>query len=96
MFGGAPEHALRDAFRVWLAAQPERMAEVIAERPTGPLAVSLMAGRRRSGEGAPRRYDTLWISPEWTVLNMHYDLDAAVSAGSDHAIVRATIVRADS
>lgn len=90
-FGGRPDHRLRDAYRLWMADHPAELEQVIQYSPQGPLAVSHRTGQRASSEGIPRRYDTLWISPELIATAMDYEYARAIRAGSDHALVIADI-----
>lgn len=90
-FGGQPNHRLRDALRLWLDKQPGERERLLASRPAGPLAISHRTGRRTHSEGSPRRYDALWLSPDLTPLTVAYEYAAAVDAGSDHALVTATL-----
>ena len=90
-FGGRPEHRLRDAYRLWLAGHPAALEQVTQDRPQGPLAVSHRTGKRAGAAGSPRRYDTLWISPDLTPTAMTYEYAKAIHAGSDHALVIADI-----
>lgn len=91
-FGGHPHHALDDAFRRWLDEHPARLAAIVRERPTGPLAVSHVTGRHHGSPGTPRRFDTIWISRSLTVSSMTYDYAGALdAAGSDHALVTADL-----
>ena len=87
MFGGRPEHRLDDAYRRWLDEHPKELEQIRVERPDGPLAVSHRTGKRRDSPGFPRRFDGLWISPEIEVSSISYHYEAAIAAGSDHALV---------
>jgi hypothetical protein len=87
MFGGRPRHRLDDAYRRWLEQRPAELERIRTERPDGPLAVSHRTGKRRNSPGFPRRFDALWISPEIEVVSISYPSEAAVAAGSDHALV---------
>ena len=82
-------HDLRDVYRDALARDPQRRAAVLADAPEGPLATSHVRGR-----GAGRvacRYDHVLASPEFAVLEVDYRWEEAVAAGSDHALVVATL-----
>lgn len=87
VFGGVPTHRLRDALRLWLGENPEELAVIRQQRPEGPLAVSHRVG----GGRAARRYDALWVSAELRVRAIRYEYEAAVQAGSDHALVTAAL-----
>jgi endonuclease/exonuclease/phosphatase family metal-dependent hydrolase len=91
LFGPAKLHGLEDALRRWLALQPDRMAEVRAAQPLGPLAVSHRTGKRRASPGTGRRFDSLWVSPHFDVLHVDYPYKASVAAGSDHSAVVADL-----
>jgi exonuclease III len=93
MFGTAPSHHLRDAFRSWLDANPDEMERIRELRPEGPLAVTHRTGKRRATAGTPRRFDHLWLSPDLQVASISHDYDGAVAAGSDHALVVAELRR---
>ena len=82
-------HDLRDVYRVALERDPERRAAVLADAPEGPLATSHVRGRG-SGRVACR-YDHVLASPEFDVLEVEYRWEDAVAAGSDHALVVATL-----
>jgi endonuclease/exonuclease/phosphatase family metal-dependent hydrolase len=85
LLGPRPVHALGDALRRWLEADPERMAGLRAERPRGPLAVShCIAGR-------PVRYDHIWTTADIEVVRVEYLYEEAMAAGSDHALVVADL-----
>ena len=82
-------HDLRDVYREALERDPERRAAVLADAPEGPLATSHVRGRG-SGRVACR-YDHVLASPEFDVLEVEYRWEDAVAAGSDHALVVATL-----
>lgn len=88
MFGGRPEHDLEDAYRRYLSQNPGLLQSVALERPRGPLAVSHRTGRRLGSAVKLRRYDALWISRDFDVQRVDYDLESATRAGSDHALVK--------
>lgn len=78
LFGPAPTHGLKDAWRAFLGQR-------IQEKPAkGPLAIS------HRTKGVPRRYDHIYIPTTWSVTRMEYALELATDAGSDHALVVAT------
>lgn len=85
-------HRLEDVLRTWLAARPEELAAIRAERPSGPLAVSHRTGRSAARPGNPRRYGHIYASPELGVADVRYLYDEAISAGSDHAMVTAAFI----
>jgi hypothetical protein len=92
MFGGRPRHRLDDAYRRWVEAHPEELAQIRAARPDGPLATSHRTGKRRDAPGFPRRFDALWIGPEMEISSINYHYEAAIAAGSDHALVVAELI----
>ena len=82
-------HSLRDVYRELVERDPALAASIEADRPLGPLAVSYRRGR---GERAVDcRYDSILASPDVAVLAAGYEYDAAVAAGSDHALVWADL-----
>jgi hypothetical protein len=87
LYGPGRVHDLRDAWRDVLDREPERLRTILAERPDGPLAVTHV---RR---GTECRYDAIYISPEFEVLEVEHLWDEAREAGSDHAVVRAVLSR---
>jgi len=91
MFGGRPEHRLDDTYRRWVNEHPEELEQIRATRPDGPLAISHRTDKRRDSPGFPRRFDALWISPEIEVASIDYHYEAAIAAGSDHALVVAEL-----
>ena len=80
-------HDLSDAFRLWLSANPDALGRISSEHPDGPLAVTHLRGKK----GIPCRYDQVWVSPEWAVEPVRHLTEASFAAGSDHALVSATI-----
>src|SRR5258705_9970727 len=76
---------------LWLAAHPLEAAQRQALRPQGPLALSHIRGK-----GAlvpiPCRYDFIYITPDFSVSQIHYLYDEAISAGSDHAMVMSDLI----
>jgi endonuclease/exonuclease/phosphatase family metal-dependent hydrolase len=89
LLGDRPLHQLRDCYRLFLDADPARLARVIRVRPNGPLAVSYFRGHRQSRTAC--RYDFIYVSPEIRVRRVQYLFDRAVRATSDHAIVIADL-----
>lgn len=85
LYGAERVHDLRDAYRAHLQANPELADRVRVSRPDGPLAVT---HQRR---GVACRYDAIYASPEFTVEDVEHHWDTARAAGSDHALVRATL-----
>lgn len=89
VFGTDPKHDMRDVLRTYLEGQPERLRDVVEERPTGPLALSFMRGRGRGD--TPARYDAIYASREWEVLDVRYPWKESLEAGSDHGAVWARL-----
>ena len=85
LLGPRPVHALGDALRRSLEADPARLAVLRAERPRGPLAVSHFSA------GRAVRYDHIWTTDDVEVIGVEYLYDEAVAAGSDHALVVADL-----
>src|SRR5258706_8867508 len=87
LFGPGKIPGLDDALRQWLAGHPDAAAAVAADRPLGPLAITHRTGKRKNSPGTGRRFDSIWITPHWTVQHIDDLYDDAIHAGSDHAIV---------
>ena len=85
LYGPDRVHDLRDVYHDHLTANPELAARVRREYPEGPTAVT---HRRR---GIACRYDAVYASPEFTVEDVEHLWEEALEAGSDHALVRATL-----
>ena len=85
LYGPDRAHDLRDAFRELMDRDPDRRDALAAERPDGPLAVT---HRRR---GIDCRYDAIYVSPEFDVISVAHLWEAALDAGSDHAVVAAAL-----
>ena len=81
------KHDLSDAFRLWLAANPDEQARLEIEHPDGPTAVTHLRGAKN----IPCRYDQVWVSPEWQVESVRHLTEASFEAGSDHALVSAEL-----
>ena len=78
-------HVLRDAFRLYLAANPRDLEAVIAARPQGPLALSHINLQRA------RRFDFIYVTPDLPPTYAHYLSDDTLGALSDHALVIADL-----
>jgi endonuclease/exonuclease/phosphatase family metal-dependent hydrolase len=91
LWGPDKDHQLRDALRVWLDDHPAKMKAIRQERPDGPLEVSHRTGVRKGSLGTPRRFDSIWVSGEFAVRRVRYLYEAALEAGSDHAVVIADL-----
>lgn len=80
-------HGLEDCLRRWFDQHPDELAAVRRERPDGPLRISHRTGSVRN----PRRYDSIWVSDDLVVTDVAYDYEGAIAAGTDHALVTATL-----
>ena len=74
---------MKDCLRVWLAADPARAKGI---DPAGPLAVSHYTAKRKTHLGNPRRFDSIWTTPDFTVTDVQY-LSHELGRLSDHAPV---------
>lgn len=83
LIGPRPRHHLVDALTRWLDRNPQARREVLAIRPEGPLAVSYYTPR----QDTPRRYDHLFVTPDFDVRGVTYRPPHA--DGSDHGAVHA-------
>lgn len=81
-------HGVRDAYRDWLTQEPGRLDEVRRRRPQGPLAVTFVRGTTRK---IADRFDAVMVSPDLHVHHVDHSYEDAVSAGSDHSYVHATL-----
>src|SRR6266849_3844948 len=89
VWGPARRHRLSDSYRLWLQEHADALAEIRRLRPAGPLAESHWTGKRRNASGTGRRFDSIWVSPELSVIAVSYLSDAL--ALSDHAAVLADL-----
>lgn len=90
LLGPDPSHPLHDVFITLLDRRPELREQAVAERPDGPLAVSYIRGR--DGQKQTRsRYDAVYASDHFEVADVRYLYEEAIAAGSDHAVVVATV-----
>jgi hypothetical protein len=87
LFGPDRGHDLTDAFRSWLAQNPEKLERLRADFPQGPLAISHRTGRRKDSPGIARRFDAVWLSADFAVHSVTYPYDQSIDAGSDHSAV---------
>ena len=92
LLGPEARHRQFDVWRRWLEEHPDAMASVVTDRPEGPLAVSHRTGRTQSREGNPQRFDHILATEgDFRVFAAAYDYDGGLAAGSDHALVTATL-----
>jgi hypothetical protein len=89
LLGPTPVHQLRDALRLWLEGRPDMMAAIRAQRPHGPLAVSHVRGSGKTRIAC--RYDFIYVSTHLAVEAVAYLHEEALEAGSDHALVVASL-----
>ena len=82
LYGPDPKHDLEDVLRVYLGEHPDEMGAIRNERPTGPLATSHLRGHK-----TPARYDAIYVSSEFEVVEVEYHWEDALEAGSDHGLV---------
>ncbi len=87
LLGEHPLHPLRDALRLWLATHPSDAAQISADRPRGPLAIS----HKRGPTKVSCRYDFIYATTHFAVMRIAYLYDEATLAGSDHALVIAEL-----
>jgi hypothetical protein len=85
LYGPDRAHDLRDAFRDHIDRDPQLQDAIATQRPEGPLAIT---HRRR---GINCRYDAIYVSPEFHVTAVQHLWDDAIAAGSDHAVVIASL-----
>ena len=88
-FGADPPHRLRDTYRDYLAAHPREHMRRRSTLPSdGPLAVTYMRGPKKN---IPGRFDYVFISNELTCVEMAHLYQEGITAGSDHALVTASL-----
>lgn len=87
LFGPNKRHRLTDALRTWLGQHPEEFGRIRTDYPAGPLALSHRTGRRRDSPGIDRRFDSIWLTPEFQVEGVAYPYQESIDAGSDHSAV---------
>jgi hypothetical protein len=83
LWGAWPRHGLRDCLRTWLAADTARLRDL---DPNGPLAVSHYTAKRKDHPGHPRRFDAIWATSDFEVIDVRY-LSSEIGLLSDHAPV---------
>ena len=59
------------------------------ERPDGPREISYI--ERRADPAIRRRYDVIMVDKAFEVRDVRYRYCEAITAGSDHALVEASI-----
>ena len=95
LFGPDADHNLTDALRSWLQQHPKEMERITLEYPNGPLALSHRTGKRKESPGFDRRFDAIWLSPEFQVEQITYPYEESIEAGSDHSAVVADVAFQD-
>lgn len=85
LYGPDRVHDLRDVYRDHLDRDPDELARSLAARPDGPLMVT------HERKGVPCRYDAVYATPEFRVLDVRHLWSEARAAGSDHGIVIASL-----
>jgi endonuclease/exonuclease/phosphatase family metal-dependent hydrolase len=89
LLGQGATHGARDTYRDFLGANPQMLDIIVRSRPSGPLATS---HRRGHGKGQRDcRYDFVLATPDIRVHSVAYHYEAAIAAGSDHALVVAEL-----
>lgn len=83
--GSDPDHGLIDAHRRQLENDGE-LDVLRHDRPDGPLATSYLLSN-----GVGHRMDRILTTPSLDVIDTGYDMAAARSAGSDHALHHAIL-----
>ena len=81
---GAP-HNLIDTLQTFYKNNLYEYQAALQQRPDGPLAVSYIRGSQKD------RFDYIFASPDFEVLQCAYDYEGGRSAGSDHGIVIADL-----
>ncbi len=92
LWGPNLEHNMHDALRVWLKSHPKELATITSQSPQGPLAVSYWTGKRRLAPeaGTARRYDSIWVSDDFSVRGIECRADSMPEL-SDHSAVVADL-----
>jgi hypothetical protein len=67
LVGPAKVYRLEDVLRRWLDGHPEELERLRVERPGGPLALSYRTDLRKLHPGTDRRFDPIWVSPQFEV-----------------------------
>lgn len=87
LWASSKVHGLDDAFRLWLRQNPDALAEILEARPLGPLAITHRTGKRKLSPGTPRRFDSVWVSNDFSVVGVDHPYERSIQAGSDHSAV---------
>lgn len=81
LIGPLATHGLQDVLRTMMAQVPNKADQIRADANSHALVTSY---RTRSREC---RYDQVWASDEWQVVEVDYAYHEGLAAGSDHAMV---------
>jgi exonuclease III len=87
------QHGMRDAFRAVLAADPVRLAALLARRPGSALATTYLRGSRN--QPVAERMDRVLVSEHLAVDEVEHLLADGLAAGSDHALVSVRLHHTD-
>lgn len=91
MLGPKPLHALKNAFRVWLEANPREAEELYTNRPQGPLADTYYQVRGNIGDPDRTenayRYDYIYISSDLSVAQINHVYNGDPQAFKHAAVV---------
>lgn len=86
---GRADQGCVDALDRWYAANANARRQAMHERPDGPREVSYI--EQRADPAIQRRYDVIMADDAFEVRDVRYRYHEAISAGSDHGLVEATI-----
>jgi exonuclease III len=85
-FSNNPPHELEDVFIRFLRDSPEDYKRILEKYPDGPLGISYV--RKGSGRVPIKdRFDYIFATRHFRVVNCCYEYEAAREAGSDHGLV---------
>jgi hypothetical protein len=84
-FASNAPHSLQDTLLTYFKNNPAAYQEAVRQRPNGPLAISYVRGSRRNP--VPDRFDCIFATPDFEVLQCSYDYEGAIGARSDHGFV---------
>jgi hypothetical protein len=91
VLGAKPVHNMKDSYREWLKANQSLIDDIKVRQVQAdnekvlkgiPLATSHIINARLH-----KRYDYIYISNHFRVVNVEYRLKESIDAGSDHAMV---------
>jgi hypothetical protein len=84
-------HGLRDAWLAFLRSHPAVAAQVRQADGASARPLGTSFDRGRKGKHIYDRFDYIYISAEFDVIDMEYDYEGGHRAGSDHALVRSQL-----